>query len=194
MDIKHSDVLIVVDVQNDFLPGGALGVPGGDAVLQPINAVMPLFSYVVASRDWHPREHPHFEEYGGPWPYHCLQHTDGARFAADLSVDAIDFIVSKGTDAGSHGYDAFDGTGLHEHLRDRGARHIFVCGLATDYCVRATALASVRHGFETFVIRDAIAAVNVRAHDGANALSEMAAHGVRFVESGELRAVSRTPA
>lgn len=187
MDIERSDALIVVDVQNDFLPGGALGVPGGDAVIDPINRVMPLFPYVAGTRDWHPRKHKHFHEHGGIWPYHCLQNTRGAEFAAGLKTSEFDEVVSKGAEQESHGYDAFEKGHLAQHLRARGVRRVYVCGLATDYCVRATALAAVREGFETIVLSDAIAAVNVKPGDGDAAIAEMAAHGISFARTTDLQ-------
>ncbi len=186
MDIQSADALIVVDVQNDFLPGGALGVPGGGRVIEPINRVMPLFEYVVGTRDWHPREHPHFAEHGGPWPYHCLQNTPGAQFANKLDVHELDEIVSKGTAPHTHGYSAFEDNDLARRLQERGITRVFVAGLATDYCVRATALAAREAGFETFVLTDAIAAVNVKCTDEADALREMASHGVRFATTEQL--------
>jgi nicotinamidase/pyrazinamidase len=194
VDIRHSDVLIVVDVQNDFLPGGALAVPGGDGVVDPINRIMPLFSHVVATRDWHPREHPHFQDYGGPWPYHCLQDTPGAQFAPGLRFSDFDEVLDKGTDPHSHGYDAFENREFARRLRARGTSRVFICGLATDYCVRATALASAQDGFQTIVIRDAVAAVNMNDGDEAAAFTHMASHGIEFVNSDELREAARTSA
>lgn len=190
MDIRPADALIVVDVQNDFLPGGALGVPHGDAVIEPIDRVMPKFSYVVGTRDWHPAEHPHFQDYGGPWPYHCLQNTPGAAFAPGLNADEFDEVVDKGTQPGSHGYDAFEANDLARRLQARGTRRVFVCGLATDYCVRATALASADAGFETIVLLDAIAAVDAAPRDGARAIEEMRERGIRFATTAELQAAA----
>lgn len=190
MDIRPADALIVVDVQNDFLPGGALGVPHGDAVIEPIDRVMPKFPYVVGTRDWHPAEHPHFQDYGGPWPYHCLQNTPGAAFAAGLNADEFDEVVDKGTDPASHGYDAFEANDLARRLQARGTRRVFVCGLATDYCVRATALASADAGFETIVLLDAIAAVDAAPGDGARAIEEMRERGIRFSTTAELQAAA----
>lgn len=187
MDLRDTDALIVVDVQNDFLPGGALGVPGGDRVLDPINRVMPLFRYVVGTRDWHPPQHPHFEEHGGIWPFHCLQNTPGAQFPPELNADAFHHVVSKGTDPASHGYDAFEANDLAAMLRERGVRRVFVCGLATDYCVRATALAASAAGFETVLLTDAVAAVNVSPEDGQRALEEMRAAGIAFANTTDLR-------
>lgn len=190
MDIERTDVLIVVDVQKDFLPGGALGVPGGGRVIAPINGIMPLFSYVVGTRDWHPKEHPHFLEHGGPWPYHCLQNTPGADFPAKLHVEEFDEILSKGTAPHTHGYDGFEDGDLGERLRARGTKRIFVCGLATDYCVRATALSAREYGFDVVVLTDAIAAVNVKCTDEADALREMASKGIRFATTDELLAAA----
>jgi len=187
MDLRNSDALIVVDVQNDFLPGGALGVPGGDRVVDPINRVMPLFGYVVGTRDWHPREHPHFQEHGGVWPFHCLQDTPGAQFGPGLNAGAFHHVVSKGTDPASHGYDAFEANDLAARLRSRGISRVFVCGLATDYCVRATALASAAEGFETVLLTDAIAAVNVNPEDEDRALGEMRAAGIASAKTSDLR-------
>ncbi|HLI97440.1 MAG TPA: nicotinamidase [Candidatus Baltobacteraceae bacterium] len=188
MDIADTDALVVVDVQNDFLPGGALAVADGNRVFEPINRVMRRFSYVVATRDWHPRVHPHFEEHGGPWPYHCVQGTPGAEFSPKLDLRHVDEVLSKGMHAHSHGYSGFDGTNLDERLRERNVRRVFVCGLATDYCVKATAIEAVQHGFEVTVLTDAIAAVNVKCTDEADALSEMAQHGVRFATTEQLAA------
>lgn len=191
MDIEPSDALIVVDVQNDFLPGGALGVPGGDRVIEPINRIIPLFDYIVGTRDWHPQEHPHFADYGGPWPYHCLQETHGAEFAPGLHSQKFHDVHSKGTHPSSHGYDAFESGNLAERLRARGTERVFVCGLATDYCVKATALAAADEGFKTIVLTDAIAAVNVNPNDEAAALDEMAARGVQFAKTTDLRSAAR---
>ncbi len=188
MDIKDTDALIVVDAQNDFLPGGALAVADGNRIFTPINRITPLFCYVVATRDWHPRVHPHFEEHGGTWPYHCIQHTPGAEFSPKLDLNEIDEVLSKGIDSRSDGYSAFDATNLNERLQARHVRRVFVCGLATDYCVKATAADAAAHGYETIVLTDAIAAVNLDCTDEARALSDMAAHGVQFATTDQLAA------
>jgi nicotinamidase/pyrazinamidase len=190
VDIERSDALIVVDVQNDFLPGGTLAVPGGRRVIEPINRIMPLFSYVVATRDWHPEVHPHFSDHGGPWPYHCLQETSGAAFAPGLRTEEFDEIVSKGANPPAHGYDAFEDNDLAERLHERGITRVFVCGLATDYCVKATALAAREAGFNVVALTDAIAAVNVKCTDEADALREMAANGVKLATTEQLRAAA----
>jgi nicotinamidase/pyrazinamidase len=190
VDIGPADALIVVDVQNDFLPGGALAVADGNRIFEPINRIMPLFEYVVATRDWHPREHPHFQDYGGPWPYHCIQDTPGAQFSPKLDIAQVDDVLSKGMHPHSQGYSGFDATNLDERLRARGVRRVFICGLATDYCVKASALEAVAHGFETIVLTDAIAAVNVKCTDEAGALREMAAAGVKFATTEQLRSTA----
>jgi nicotinamidase/pyrazinamidase len=173
MDVTETDALIVVDVQNDFCPGGALGVPDGDAVVDVINGVMPYFSYVVATQDYHPASHSSFAEQGGPWPIHCVQETTGAELHPDLQTESIDEVIQKGTDPQTDGYSGFAGTDLAERLRRRGVERVFIGGLATDYCVRATAIEAVENGFEAVVLTDAIRAVDVNAGDGDAALDDM---------------------
>ena len=193
MHIEPNDALLVVDVQNDFLPGGSLAVAQGRRILAPINRLMPRFPFVAATRDWHPPEHRFFSRHGGPWPDHCLQRTRGAEFDAELEREHVDAIVSKGVDPQTDGYSGFAGTGLEDDLRGRGIRRVFVCGLATDYCVKATALDAKRHGFETFVIGDAIAAVNLEPGDEERALGELRAAGIPVIESDELLVSSPSP-
>ncbi len=184
--IEPTDALIVVDPQNDFLPGGTLAVPEGNRIFEPINRLMPMFGYVVASRDWHPPEHAYFEANGGPWPWHCLAGTPGAAFSVLLNAEQIDEIVDKGTDPQTDGYSAFAGTDLAQRLRNRGVRRIFVAGLATDYCVKSTALEGVDAGFDAVVLTDAICAINAKPGDEQHAIDEMRARGVQFAESSAL--------
>lgn len=186
MRISDTDVLLVVDVQNDFCPGGALAVPDGDVVVGVINRLMPSFARVIATQDFHPRGHSSFEEQGGPWPEHCVQGTMGAEFHPGLDTDAIDQIVQKGTDLATDGYSGFAGTDLAERLRDAGAARIFITGLATDYCVRATAIEAVANGFETVVLTDAVRAVDVRRGDGERAIAEMETAGVATTTSEQI--------
>jgi nicotinamidase/pyrazinamidase len=186
MDITDTDVLIVVDVQNDFCPGGALPVPDGDAVVPVINRLMPRFGRVIATQDFHPLRHSSFAEQGGPWPEHCVQSTPGAEFHPGLDTDAIDEIVQKGTDLATDGYSGFAGTDLAERLRDAGANKVFVVGLATDYCVRATAIEAVANGFETIVLTDAIRAVDVQPGDGDRAVAEMRSGGAATTTTEQL--------
>jgi nicotinamidase/pyrazinamidase len=170
---------VIVDFQNDFTPGGSLGVPGGDEIAQRVNllAADPRFDLIVATRDWHPRDHGSFTEQGGIWPVHCVQGTDGADLFAALDRSLLDVIVDKGQDPATEGYSGFDGTELERLLRDRGIDRITVVGLATDYCVKHTVLDARRLGFEVDVVAGAIAAVDVESGDGDRALDEMRAAG-----------------
>jgi nicotinamidase/pyrazinamidase len=184
--IESSDALIVVDPQNDFLPGGTLAVADGNRIFEPINRIMPLFSYVVATRDWHPRNHAYFQANGGPWPWHCLARTNGAQFSPRLAGEQIDDVISKGTDPKTDGYSGFAATDLAEKLRDRGITRVFVGGLATDYCVRATALDALDAGFRVVVLTDAIAAIDAKPGDEQRALEEMRARGAELADSAQL--------
>jgi nicotinamidase-related amidase len=178
--VSGGTALIAVDVQADFLPGGALAVRGGDAVVSELVALAGEVDVVVASRDLHPPGHSSFTDQGGPWPAHCVAGTPGA--ALHPQVDAIaDLVVSKGRDPGADAYSAFDGTDLARLLRSRGVTRVVVGGLATDYCVRATALDSQGAGFETEVVEAAVRAVDFAAGDGDRALEEMRRAGVRVI-------------
>ncbi len=167
--------LLVVDVQNDFCPGGALAVAEGDAVIPVINAWMPRFATVVASRDWHPAESVHFSS----WAPHCVAGTYGAQFRAGLDTGRFLLVLDKGTSNVDDGYSAFEATSedLESWLRGRGIEMLYVCGLATDYCVLQTVLDALRLGFGVTVILEGIAAVEVRPGDGQRALEAMAAAG-----------------
>ena len=175
--------LLVVDVQNDFCPGGALAVAGGDAIIPVINAWMPRFATVVASRDWHPADSVHFTN----WLRHCVAGTYGAQFRAGLDTERFLLVLDKGTDNADDGYSAFEATSedFESWLRGRGIEMLYVCGLATDYCVLRTVLDACRLGFGVTVIGDAIAAVEVNPGDGQRAQEAMAAAGARFVVSGQ---------
>lgn len=183
-DLSPGDALIIVDVQRDFLPGGALAVPRGDAVVPPLNicigafreALLPIFY----TRDWHPPNHCSFTEQGGPWPRHCVAGTPGAEFVAGLNPPDEADVVSKGTVAAREAYSGFEGTDLAQRLRRLGVHRLFVGGLATDYCVRATILDALREGFTVVALTDAMQAVEVRAGDTARALDEMRASGASF--------------
>jgi nicotinamidase/pyrazinamidase len=170
--------LLAVDVQADFLPGGSLGVPDGTAVVAPLLDAAGRAGLVVATRDWHPAHHVSFVERGGPWPVHCVAGTPGAALHHD--VDRIaDVVVSKGSNVDVDAYSGFDGTPLAALLRAAGITRVLIGGLATDYCVRATALDALRQGFEVVVLREAIRAVEVQPGDGARALEEMEAAGAQ---------------
>jgi nicotinamidase/pyrazinamidase len=179
------DALIVVDVQRDFLPGGALGVPDGDAVLAPLNAWSEAFARVgaavYATRDWHPPDHCSFRAQGGPWPPHCVAGTPGAEPAAVLRLPPGAGVISKAERRDRDAYSGFDGTDLADRLRVAGITRLWVGGLATDYCVRATVLDARRLGFEVVVLGDAVRAVDVKPGDGARALIEMQAAGATLL-------------
>ena len=180
LTLGPTDALVVVDVQHDFLPGGALGVPDGDRVLAPIGRLLrharDAGATVVASRDRHPADHVSFAARQGPWPPHCVVGTDGAEIHPELDLTGVR-IVDKGTHVDVDAYSAFDGTGLLDALHAAGVRRAVVCGLATDYCVRATVLDALAGGLPTVVVTDAVAAVDVRPGDGDRALDELRAAG-----------------
>jgi nicotinamidase/pyrazinamidase len=186
VEILDTDALVVVDVQNDFCPGGALAVPHGDDVVEVINELAPLFTVVFATQDYHPPDHSSFTEQGGPWPVHCVRGTPGAEFHPNLDISRFDEVIRKGTDRETDGYSGFAGTDLADRLFARGADRIFVCGLATDYCVRATAIEAIENGFEAVVVTDAIRAVDVKPGDGAAAVEEMASAGADLVSAEQI--------
>jgi nicotinamidase/pyrazinamidase len=182
-----TDALILVDVQNDFCPGGALPVTDGDRVVGPLNAAMRAAEWLtVATRDWHPPDHCSFKACGGPWPAHCVAGTPGAALHPAVDLGRIQVVVSKGTARDREAYSGFQGTGLAGLLRERGIRRVFVGGLATDYCVKATALDARGAGFQVVLVEDAVRGVEVTAGDCARALDEMRAAGVQMAETGDL--------
>lgn len=200
--------LILVDIQNDFLPGGALAVPDGDKVIPVANKLQAIFPLVIATQDWHPTNHGSFaashpekkvfeqiELNGLPqtlWPVHCVQNTKGAELATALKRDRIAKIFPKGTDVGIDSYSGlFDNghrksTGLGEWLKAQGVTEVFVCGLATDYCVKFTALDATQMGFKTHFIEDASRGVNLRPDDVKNAIEEMRRTGITIAQSAKL--------
>lgn len=178
--------LIVVDVQNDFCPGGALAVAHGDEVVEPLNQVIDEFleggAPVYKSRDWHPPKTKHFAIHGGTWPVHCVQNTKGAEFHPALRDDPRIKVISKGlgdTDC----YSAFDETDLASQLHDQAIEEVIVGGLATDYCVKNTVLDALRHGFKVKALRNAMRAVDVQPGDGERAIEEMRAAGADIVST-----------
>jgi nicotinamidase/pyrazinamidase len=186
------DALLVVDVQNDFMPGGALGVQRGDEIIAPINRLLDRWSAaglpVYLTRDWHPPDHCSFAAQGGPWPVHCVAGSEGARFAPALHVPAGVTVVSKATRRSEEAYSALHGTGLADDLRRATVERVFIAGLATDYCVRATAAEARAAGFQIVVLEDAVRAVNVRPGDGEQALDEMLAGGAQLTTTGAVLA------
>lgn len=194
IELKDSDALILVDVQNDFLPGGALAVPDGDQVVPVLNGYIGRFVRakklsllpIFATRDWHPPNHCSFQSQGGPWPPHCISGTFGAQFSPDLKLPKETRIISKATDPNREAYSGFDGTDLEQQLRQLGSQRLFIGGLATDYCVLNTVRDACRLGFEVFLLRDAIRAVNLHPSDEQKALDEMQRLGARFITLHDL--------
>jgi nicotinamidase/pyrazinamidase len=184
--LRPGDALLIVDVQNDFCPGGALAVPDGDRVAAALNRhiidAVASGATIYASRDWHPATTGHFQPYGGEWPVHCVQNTAGARFHPELHLPSSTIIVTKGEHRDRAGYSAFEGhtpegVALLADLRRRQIRHLYVGGLATDYCVRHSVIDALAAGLEVTVLKDAIAGVDVRPDDSARAIAEMRAAG-----------------
>lgn len=180
--------LLVVDVQNDFCPGGALAVPDGNKVIPIINNLVHIFfgneEPVFASRDWHPQNHCSFKEQGGPWPKHCVQSTRGAELHRDLRLPKNFVLISKGAKQDQDAYSAFAGQdniykkSLLEHLKQDDVRQIYIVGLALDYCVKATALDAKKNGFDVVVFENATRAVNINPNDGKKATEEMEQTGI----------------
>jgi nicotinamidase/pyrazinamidase len=187
---EKRSALLIVDVQKDFCPGGALPAPGGDRVVAPLNRYIDEAAArgwpVYASRDWHPPVTRHFRQYGGEWPVHCVEETEGAAFHPDLRLPASSIVVSKGQSPARPGYSAFegstpDGRTLAGDLRERGIDQLYVGGIATDYCVKHSVLDARRAGLEVTVLADAIAGVDLKAGDSARALQEMRASGAQVM-------------
>lgn len=185
--MKSGDALLIVDVQNDFCPGGALAVSQGDEVVPVLNRwirdAQRLGVSVYASRDWHPAGHISFKQRGGPWPPHCIQGTSGAAFHPDLNLPVNAQIVSKAEDPDKDSYSAFGGTDLSQRLRRAGTRKVWIGGLTQDYCVRETSLDAIREGFEVHVIVDGTRAVNVHPDDGRRALEDIQRAGAILEKS-----------
>jgi nicotinamidase/pyrazinamidase len=189
--MKLSKALLVVDVQNDFCPKGKLAVFKGDAVVAPLNRYIRLFARkelpIFFSRDWHPKKTHHFRSFGGQWPVHCVQNTQGARFHPKLSIPKEAILISKGIDSSQDGYSAFQGADVNnaalEHLLKMfGVTELFIGGLATDYCVKYSALDARRLGFKVRLLIDAVRGVNLKASDSTDAVKEMKRSGVKVME------------
>lgn len=190
--LRPGDALIVVDVQNDFLPGGALGVPEGDQVIPVLNEYLRRFVRrglpVFATRDWHPPDHGSFHAAGGPWPPHCVADTFGARFPHALALPHYTRVVSKATAREAGAYSGFAGTDLAIRLRQAGARRLFVGGLTTDYSVLNTVKDALRAGYPTVLLADAVRAVDVKSGDGDAAIAEMRRLGAEAAHLEEVSA------
>jgi nicotinamidase/pyrazinamidase len=171
------EALLIIDVQNDFLPGGALAVPGGDEVIDPINALAgdPSFAVVIATRDWHPADHSSFAEQGGPWPAHCVQGTPGAELTDRLNRDAIDAVIDTGTTPEAEGYSGFENPELRELLRLEQVSAVTIVGLATDVCVKHTAADALRETLQVTIVRDGVRGID--ANDSEAALAGLSESG-----------------
>lgn len=200
--------LLVVDIQNDFCPGGALAVENGDKIIPTVNKLMEKFEFVVATKDWHPADHKSFaSNHDGKspgdvidldgieqilWPDHCVQDTEGSEFHEDLDTEKIDKIFYKGTDKNIDSYSTFfdnahlKSTGLADYLRSQSVDTVYLAGLATDYCVKYSALDAKELGFETYLIEDATEGVNLNDGDVENALETMEEHGVQRIKSSDI--------
>ncbi|MBM9538761.1 bifunctional nicotinamidase/pyrazinamidase [Desulfobulbus alkaliphilus] len=187
--MSNQMALLIIDLQNDFCPGGALPVAHGDQVVEPLNRAIHHFITtgmpVFASRDWHPPDSRHFQEHGGQWPVHCVRDTPGAAFHPDFNLPAQTVVLSKGLDSHADGYSAFegqteDGALLVTLLTQAGIDHLCIGGLATDYCVKATVMDALSRGLSVTVLADGIAGVNIHPGDGQRALEEMSKAGARI--------------
>lgn len=190
ISLTEKSALIIVDVQNDFLPGGALPVPNGNSVIEPLNRYIELFNKnrlpVFATRDWHPKDHVSFKERGGPWPSHCVQNTYGAQIPEKLKLPSNVRIIDKAFSPDRDSYSGFQETVLDLELRRLSVRRLFIGGLATDYCVKATVLDSLELGFETILLLDAIKGVDVNPGDSENAIRTMILKGAIAITSEDL--------
>ncbi len=177
MDLQPGDGLLVADVQNDFLPGGALGVLRGDEIVPVLDRYVAAFRArglpIFASRDWHPPNHCSFREQGGIWPVHCVAGTKGAEFHPDFHLPPSTIVISKATDPKKEAYSAFEGTTLDEHLRKTGVQRLFIGGLATDYCVLNTVRDAIKRDYTVCLLMDGVRAVNLKPDDGRKAEEEM---------------------
>ena len=177
----------MVDVQNDFCPGGALAVKGGDEVVPKLNKVIRAFSKaglpVFFTRDWHPPNHRSFKSQGGIWPPHCVRGTPGAEFHPGLRVPPQAAVISKGTKPKFEAYSGFQGTELERRLKELGVKRILIGGLTTDYCVKESSLDAMDAGFEVMVLRDCIRGVNLHPHDSELAIRKIVARGAVLLDS-----------
>ena len=176
--------LLIVDLQNDFCPGGALPTPQGNIIIPVINQLIDKFDFVIASRDWHPPGSVHFNN----WPVHCVKDSHGADFPADLRSEKIIQIFEKGTRSKDDGYSAFEATNknLAEYLKENGVDELYICGLTAEYCVKSTVLDTVKQGFKTFVIKDATEGLRENKDDFDNAFEEMENAGAAIITSDEI--------
>lgn len=187
--LDDGSALIIVDMQNDFMPGGSLPVPDADKIIPVINKYIEIFMAkglpIFASRDWHPPNHISFKQRGGVWPVHCVRNTLGAKFHPDLKLPRSATVVSKATDPNREAYSAFDRTELADRLREKNIKRVFIAGVATDYCVKNTALDALENGFEVILLEDATKGLA----NSLSAIEEMKAKGVKMMRLEQFIAV-----
>ena len=195
MTEKARKALLVVDVQNDFCPGGKLAVPNGDAVVPLLNSLITRWDLMLFSRDWHPLISKHFQEYGGQWPVHCIENTPGASLHPDLKIPGTAYFIYKGMDPEKDAYSPFQGMAygcpLDEILKAHKITDLYIGGLATDYCVKHACLDARKLDYTVYLLTDACRAVNLKPGDGALALNEMENAGVQFITTDEVIRQSR---
>lgn len=184
--------LLIIDFQNDFTSGGALEVPEGDEIAGPVKRLANHFDVVAATRDWHPPDHASFQAQGGPWPVHCVRGTHGAEFHPAMEDIELDAVVDVGQGRDDEGYSGFENSDLARILRDHDAHEVYVCGLATDYCVRASAIDACREGFDVTVVEDAVRGVEVNSGDSEQAFRDMRDAGARIASSDDVLAGAGT--
>jgi nicotinamidase/pyrazinamidase len=187
----QDSALILVDIQNDFCPGGALAVSEGDQIVPIVNQLIPEFPLVISTQDWHPENHISFKQRGGPWPPHCVQGSQGAQLHPELKTETISYYFCKASSPDKDDYSEFagkdeQGRSLDEVLKSHDVKSLYVVGLATDYCVLETVLDGLKYGFEVYPVIDAMRAVNVDPDDGERALRKMAYNGAHLVTSDEV--------
>ncbi|MDV6344621.1 isochorismatase family protein [Nitrosomonas sp. Is37] len=184
--LGSGDALVIIDMQNDFLPGGSLAVPMADTIVPVINRYLKLFHEyglpVFATRDWHPPDHCSFQQQGGPWPPHCIATTTGAAFHPEIEFPINTQVISKATTAEKDAYSGFTDTQLHTLLQELGIRRLFVGGVATEYCVLNTVKDALQYHYTTFVLKDAICAINLKPEDGLHAQEEMERLGAALIQ------------
>jgi len=185
--LKDLDVLFIADPQVDFMPGGALAVPEGDKIFEPLNRLTHRFHLVIASQDWHPVDHISFRERGGPWPPHCVQMTAGADFHPKLDQSNLGLIVRKGYVPDQEQYSAFHKFDLAGMLRGRGTERVFVAGVATEYCVHDSAMGALEGDLEVYVLRDCVGPIEVEPGDEERALANLEKRGAVIIQSNELK-------
>jgi len=176
--------LLIVDVQNDFCPGGALPTPQGNIIVPVINELIDKFELVIASRDWHPEDSVHFKR----WPVHCVKGSYGADFPPDLKTEKINQLFEKGTTSKDDGYSAFEATNinLEEYLKEKGVEKLYIAGLTAEYCVKSTVLSALKYGFNTVVIKDAVEGIRQNKDDFENAFEDMQQAGAIIISSGDI--------